>query len=143
MITKTTKFILDGSNIAIENGKPDLDRILYTIKELDKYGEYIIIFSHEFYFRLKEKQKIRYKILKKKFNFYESPKGTDCDLFILETAELLDAIPVSNDSFSGYNQYKERISKKLAFLIIGNHCIIPGLRNHDKINHLKEIDQTV
>ena len=81
--------------------------------------------------------------MKRKNSFYESPKGTDCDLFILETAEKLDAKPVSNDSFSSYNVYKERIGKKLEFLIIKGQFIIPGLRNYPEIIQTKEIDQIV
>ena len=33
-------FVLDGSNIAIKNGKPDLNRILIVEKEISKWLAY-------------------------------------------------------------------------------------------------------
>jgi hypothetical protein len=59
----------------------------------------------------------------------ETPAGSDSDLFILETAKMLDAYIFSNDLFRQYNQaYGNVIDHRIPFLIINDRIISPTLQ---------------
>ena len=96
-------FILDGNNIAFKNGKTiQLKRILALNEEVEKLGSTLIIVSHELRYRVDNKVHLEQLIDNQ--TLLESPKGVDCDLYLLESAKQIKGVVISNDQFRQYRK---------------------------------------
>ena len=96
-------FVIDGANIALANKNNDdegrLANLYLLIEKLRSLGikNYKILCDPSLNYRIDNKEK--YSELNKNKIFYETPAGTEADLFILQYAKLNNAFIITNDMF--------------------------------------------
>src|ERR687889_2607125 len=100
--------IIDGANVAYEErsagGKPKLSNLLRVRGELEERGlEAVIIVDASLKYDIDDQSQLETLIRSQQIR--QVPAGTDADYFIIQFADQLDALIVTNDR---YRDYAER-----------------------------------
>ncbi len=115
--------VVDGSNIGYEEKsgrhQPKVGNLLAVRRVLEEQGyQVIIIIDASFHHAVDDPQQLE-KLLAEQI-VRQAPAGTDADFFVLKTAEELDAVVVSNDTYEPYQQQFAWIKdRRLPLMIIG------------------------
>ncbi len=133
MSDSNPKIIIDGNNVLnhglynvrLTQQKAILTNLIIIIDYWKKRGyEVISLVSAKMKYHIDNS--LKFGKLVQQGVIIEVPAGTNDDLFILETAHILQALILSNDLFRQYSEtYPEVCDKRVPFLIIKNRVIIP------------------
>ncbi len=123
--------VIDGNNAVFHGGKDENRRgrlhnleILIQFLKNRKYN-IITLVSSNLKYRIDDIQRLNQ--LLNKGLITEIPAGVVADLYILETAQILNAQIVSNDLFRQYkNSFPKVRERRVPFLIIEGNVIIPS-----------------
>lgn len=115
--------VVDGSNVAYEehtkNEKPRVENITVMRDELRSYGfdPIIIIVDAALHHEVDAPRQLE-KLLDRQ-EVRQAPADTDADYFVLQTAQDLDAVVVSNDRYQPYRKQIPWIrERRIPFMII-------------------------
>jgi hypothetical protein len=107
--------VVDGANIAYieksQKGDPKVTNILAVSSALEKKGfEPLVIVDASLIYKIDDRTQLE--VLIRNQAVRQAPAGTDADYFIIQTAEKLHAIVVSNDEYQPYIQEHPRFKKR-------------------------------
>jgi hypothetical protein len=99
------KIVVDGSNVAFEEfskgGTPKVSNLVAVRKHLEERGFHpMIIVDASLKHKVDDPDQLDALILNERI--HQVPAGTDADYWVLETAQRIDGLVVSNDRFQPY-----------------------------------------
>lgn len=127
--------VIDGANVAYieknKKGAPKVSNLTEVRSTLTKMGyEVFIIIDASLRYQVDDPEKLE-SLLDKQI-IHQAPAGTDADYFILEMANEMDAIVVSNDEYEQYQKkYPWIKERRLPLMIVNGHVELyrPNLKN--------------
>ena len=120
--------VIDGANVAYEErsagGKPKLSNLLKVRSELEERGcEAVIIVDASLKYDIDDQEQLEALIHSQQIR--QVPAGTDADFFIIQFADQLDALMVTNDR---YRDYAERFpwipERRLPYMIVKGEVVL-------------------
>jgi Zc3h12a-like Ribonuclease NYN domain len=120
--------VIDGANVAYEErsagGKPKLSNLLKVRRELEGRGfESVIIVDASLKYDIDDQEQLETLIRSQQVR--QVPAGTDADFFIIQFADQLDALMVTNDR---YRDYAERFpwipERRLPYMIVKGEVVL-------------------
>jgi hypothetical protein len=120
--------VIDGANVAYEErsggGKPKLSNLLKVRRELEERGcEAVIIVDASLKYDIDDQEQLETLIRSQQIR--QVPAGTDADFFIIQFADQLDALMVTNDR---YRDYAERFpwipERRLPYMIVKGEVVL-------------------
>ena len=120
--------IIDGANVAYEErsagGKPKLSNLLKVKRELEERGfEAVVIVDASLKYDIDDQAQLE--ILIKQQQVRQVPAGTDADYFIIQFADQLDALVVTNDRYKDYaGQYPWIAERRLPYMIVKGEVVL-------------------
>jgi hypothetical protein len=120
--------VIDGANVAYEErsagGKPKLSNLLKVRRELEERGcEAVIIVDASLKYDIDDQEQLETLIQSQQVR--QVPAGTDADFFIIQFADQLDALMVTNDR---YRDYAERFpwipERRLPYMIVKGEVVL-------------------
>jgi hypothetical protein len=120
--------VIDGANVAYEErsagGKPKLSNLLKVRRELEERGlEAVIIIDASLKYDIDDQEQLETLIQSQQVR--QVPAGTDADFFIIQFADQLDALMVTNDR---YRDYAERFpwipERRLPYMIVKGEVVL-------------------
>src|SRR5919112_4462155 len=120
--------VIDGANVAYEErsagGKPKLANLLKVRRELEERGcEAVIIVDASLKYDIDDQEQLETLIQSQQVR--QVPAGTDADFFIIQFADQLDALMVTNDR---YRDYAERFpwipERRLPYMIVKGEVVL-------------------
>ena len=120
--------VIDGANVAYEErsagGKPKLSNLLKVRRELEGRGcEAVIIVDASLKYDIDDQEQLETLIQSQQVR--QVPAGTDADFFIIQFADQLDALMVTNDR---YRDYAERFpwipERRLPYMIVKGEVVL-------------------
>jgi hypothetical protein len=116
------KIVVDGSNVAFEEfskgGTPKVSNLVAVRKHLEERGFHpMIIVDASLKHKVDDPDQLDALILNERI--HQVPAGTDADYWVLETAQRIDGLVVSNDRFQPYqDSYPWIEERRIPFMII-------------------------
>jgi len=116
------KIVVDGSNVAFEEfskgGTPKVSNLVAVRKHLEERGFHpMIIVDASLKHKVDDPDQLDALILSERI--HQVPAGTDADYWVLETAQRIDGLVVSNDRFLPYQDaYPWIEERRIPFMII-------------------------
>ena len=120
--------VIDGANVAYEErsggGKPKLSNLLKVRRELEERGqEAIIIVDASLKYDIDDQEQLEKLIQSQQVR--QVPAGTDADYFIIQFADQLDALIVTNDRYKDYTQQYPWIpDRRLPYMIVKGEVVL-------------------
>jgi hypothetical protein len=120
--------IIDGANVAYEErsagGKPKLSNLLKVRGELEERGfEPVIIVDASLKYDIDDQSQLETLIQSQKVR--QVPAGTDADYFIIQFAQELDALIVTNDRYKDYaEQFPWVNERRLPYMIVKGEVVL-------------------
>ncbi len=120
--------VIDGANVALQEkssgGKGKVSSLIKIRRILkDKGYRTIIIADASLRYDIDERQ--QYDDLERQGVVYQAPAGTEADYFVLKTAELEDAIVISNDRYDKYQaQFPWIRDRRIPFMVVDGNVIL-------------------
>ena len=120
--------VIDGANVAYEErsagGKPKLSNLLRVRGELEGRGfEAIILVDASLKYDIDDQEQLEKLIQSQQVR--QVPAGTDADYFIIQFADQLDALIVTNDRYKDYaGQYPWIPDRRLPYMIVKGELVL-------------------
>ncbi|HEX6184001.1 MAG TPA: hypothetical protein VFZ44_09000 [Pyrinomonadaceae bacterium] len=120
--------VIDGANVAYEErsagGKPKLSNLLRVRGELEERGfEAIILVDASLKYDIDDQEQLEKLIQSQQVR--QVPAGTDADYFIIQFADQLDALIVTNDRYKDYaQQYPWIPERRLPYMIVKGEVVL-------------------
>ena len=120
--------VIDGANVAYEErsagGKPKLSNLLKVRREMEERGkEAIIIVDASLKYDIDDQEQLEKLIQSQQVR--QVPAGTDADYFIIQFADQLDALIVTNDRYRDYaEQYPWITERRLPYMIVKGEVVL-------------------
>ena len=120
--------VIDGANVAYEErsagGKPKLSNLLKVRRELEERGcEAVIIVDASLKYDIDDQEQLENLIRSQQVR--QVPAGTDADYFIIQFADQLDALVVTNDRYKDYaGQYPWITERRLPYMIVKGEVVL-------------------
>ena len=120
--------VIDGANVAYEErsagGKPKLSNLLKVRRELEERGmEAVIIVDASLKYDIDDQGQLE--TLIKSQHVRQVPAGTDADFFIIQFADQLDALIVTNDRYKDYaERYPWVNERRLPYMIVKGEVVL-------------------
>ena len=120
--------VIDGANVAYEErsagGKPRLSNLLKVRRELEEHGfEPVIIVDASLKYDIDDQEQLESLIRSQAVQ--QVPAGTDADYFIIQFADRLDALIVTNDRYKEYAaQYPWVDERRLPYMIVKGEVVL-------------------
>jgi len=120
--------VIDGANVAYEErsagGKPKLSNLLRVRGELEERGfEAIILVDASLKYDIDDQEQLEKLIQSQQVR--QVPAGTDADYFIIQFADQLDALIVTNDRYKDYaGQYPWIPDRRLPYMIVKGELVL-------------------
>jgi hypothetical protein len=115
------KIVVDGSNVAFEEfskgGTPKVSNLVAVRKHLEERGFHpMIIVDASLKHKVDDPDQLEALIFNERI--HQVPAGTDADYWVLETAQRIDGLVVSNDRFLPYHDaYPWIEERRIPFMI--------------------------
>ena len=122
------RVVIDGANVAYEErsagGKPRLSNLLKVRRELEERGfEPVIIVDASLKYDIDDQEQLESLIRSQAVQ--QVPAGTDADYFIIQFADRLDALIVTNDRYKEYAaQYPWVDERRLPYMIVKGEVVL-------------------
>ena len=116
------KIVVDGSNVAFEEfskgGTPKVSNLVAVRKHLEERGFHpMITVDASLKHQVDDPDQLAALIISERI--HQVPAGTDADYWVLETAQRIDGLVVSNDRFLPYqDSYPWIEERRIPFIII-------------------------
>ena len=120
--------VIDGANVAYEErsggGKPKLSNLLKVRGELEERGfEAVILVDASLKYDIDDQEQLEKLIQSQQVR--QVPAGTDADYFIIQFADQLDALIVTNDRYRDYaSQYPWIPDRRLPYMIVKGEVVL-------------------
>ena len=120
--------VIDGANVAYEErsagGKPKFSNLLRVRRELEERGfEAVIIVDASLKYDIDDQEQLETLIRSQQVR--QVPAGTDADFFIIQFADQLDAVVVTNDRYKDYaEQYPWIPERRLPYMIVKGEVVL-------------------
>ena len=120
--------VIDGANVAYEErsagGKPKFSNLLKVRSELEEKGfEPVILVDASLKYDIDDQQQLENLIRSQQVR--QVPAGTDADYFIIQFAQELDALIVTNDRYKDYaQQYPWVHDRRLPYMIVKGEVVL-------------------
>lgn len=120
--------VIDGANVAYEErsagGKPKLSNLLRVRGELEERGyEAVILVDASLKYDIDDQEQLEKLIQSQQVR--QVPAGTDADYFIIQFADQLDALIVTNDRYKDYAaQYPWIPERRLPYMIVKGEVVL-------------------
>jgi hypothetical protein len=120
--------VIDGANVAYEErsagGKPKLSNLLKVRRELEERGEEaVIIVDASLKYDIDDQDQLEQLIRSQQVR--QVPAGTDADYFIIQFADQLDALIVTNDRYKDYtDRYPWIPERRLPYMIVKGEVVL-------------------
>lgn len=120
--------VIDGANVAYEErsagGKPRLSNLLKVRRELEERGlEAVILVDASLKYDIDDQEQLETLIRSQQVR--QVPAGTDADYFIIQFADQLDAVIVTNDRYKDYaEQYPWVQERRLPYMIVKGEVVL-------------------
>ncbi len=120
--------VIDGANVAYEErsagGKPKLSNLLKVRGELEERGfEAVILVDASLKYDIDDQEQLEQLIQSQQVR--QVPAGTDADYFIIQFADQLDAVIVTNDRYKDYaSQYPWIPERRLPYMIVKGEVVL-------------------
>jgi hypothetical protein len=120
--------VIDGANVAYEErsagGKPKFSNLLKVRRELEEKGfEAVILVDASLKYDIDDQEQLEKLIRSQQVR--QVPAGTDADYFIIQFAEQLDALIVTNDRYKDYaGQHPWIPERRLPYMIVKGEVVL-------------------
>ena len=120
--------VIDGANVAYEErsagGKPKFSNLLKVRRELEEKGfEPVILVDASLKYDIDDSEQLEKLIQSQQVR--QVPAGTDADYFIIQFAQELDALIVTNDRYRDYaGQYPWIAERRLPYMIVKGEVVL-------------------
>ena len=120
--------VIDGANVAYEErsagGKPKFSNLLKVRRELEEKGfEAVILVDASLKYDIDDQEQLENLIRSQQVR--QVPAGTDADYFIIQFAEQLDALIVTNDRYKDYaDQHPWIPERRLPYMIVKGEVVL-------------------
>ncbi|MDT5293747.1 MAG: hypothetical protein QOJ76_627 [Acidobacteriota bacterium] len=120
--------VIDGANVAYEEksagGKPKLANLLKVRRELEERGfEAVILVDASLKYDIDDQSQLETLIQSQQVR--QVPAGTDADFFIIQFADQLNALVVTNDRYKDYvEQYPWISERRLPYMIVKGEVVL-------------------
>ena len=120
--------VIDGANVAYEErsagGKPKFSNLLKVRRELEEKGfEAVILVDASLKYDIDDQEQLEKLIQSQQVR--QVPAGTDADYFIIQFADQLDALIVTNDRYKDYaQQYPWIPERRLPYMIVKGEVVL-------------------
>ena len=120
--------VIDGANVAYEErsagGKPLLSNLTKVRRELEERGfEAVILVDASLKYDIDDQEQLETLIRSQEVR--QVPAGTDADYFIIQFADQLDALIVTNDRYKDYaEQYPWVNERRLPYMIVRGEVVL-------------------
>ena len=120
--------VIDGANVAYEErsagGKPKLSNLLKVRREMEERGfEAVILVDASLKYDIDDPEQLE--ALIRAQHVRQVPAGTDADYFIIQFADQLDAVVVTNDRYRDYaEQYPWIPERRLPYMIVKGEVVL-------------------
>ena len=120
--------VIDGANVAYEErsagGKPKLSNLLKVRRELEERGfEAVILVDASLKYDIDDQEQLETLIQSQQIR--QVPAGTDADFFIIQFADQLDALMVTNDRYKDYaDRYPWVPERRLPYMIVKGEVVL-------------------
>ena len=120
--------VIDGANVAYEErsagGKPKFSNLLKVRRELEEKGfEPVILVDASLKYDIDDQEQLENLIRSQQVR--QVPAGTDADYFIIQFAQELDALIVTNDRYKDYaQQYPWVNDRRLPYMIVKGEVVL-------------------
>lgn len=120
--------VIDGANVAYEErsagGKPKFSNLLRVRRELEEKGfEAVILVDASLKYDIDDQEQLESLIRSQQVR--QVPAGTDADYFIIQFAQELDALIVTNDRYKDYaDQYPWVAERRLPYMIVKGEVVL-------------------
>ncbi len=120
--------VIDGANVAYEErsagGKPKFSNLLKVRRELEEKGfEAVILVDASLKYDIDDQEQLENLIRSQQVR--QVPAGTDADYFIIQFADQLDAVIVTNDRYKDYSdQYPWIPDRRLPYMIVKGEVVL-------------------
>ncbi|HEX8499421.1 MAG TPA: hypothetical protein VF659_02425 [Pyrinomonadaceae bacterium] len=120
--------VIDGANVAYEErsagGKPKFSNLLKVRRELEEKGfEAVILVDASLKYDIDDQEQLENLI--KSQQVRQVPAGTDADYFIIQFADQLDALIVTNDRYKDYaGQHPWIAERRLPYMIVKGEVVL-------------------
>ena len=120
--------VIDGANVAYEErsagGKPKFSNLLKVRRELEEKGfEAVILVDASLKYDIDDQEQLENLIRSQQVR--QVPAGTDADFFIIQFADQLDALIVTNDRYKDYaHQYPWIPERRLPYMIVKGEVVL-------------------
>ena len=120
--------VIDGANVAYEErsagGKPKFSNLLKVRRELEEKGfEAVVLVDASLKYDIDDQEQLEKLIQSQQVR--QVPAGTDADYFIIQFAQELDALIVTNDRYKDYaQQYPWIPERRLPYMIVKGEVVL-------------------